>query len=353
MTAPGGETTRAIERVERLCRDHVGERPLRVALIEELRRSVGFHWYAWLLTDPETEVGSSPLADTPSLPDLPRLIRSKYLTELNRWTGLEATATSLQRTTGGALARSLVWREVLSGYGVVDVASLVFRDAHGCWGFLDLWRSEAVSPFSDRDLVHLAAIVSPITEALRRGQARTFDMATPPPVRSGPVVLVLSPELEVKAQTPETEEYLRNLVPPDGDRRPVPAGAFNVAAQLLAVEAGIDAHPPTSRVHLGGGAWLTLRAARVDTDAPSADHEIAVTMEPTSPSERRSLFARSHALSPRETELLDHLAQGADTRTIAHGLFISEHTVQDHLKSIFAKTGARNRRTLLFRLAGA
>jgi DNA-binding NarL/FixJ family response regulator len=78
-----------------------------------------------------------------------------------------------------------------------------------------------------------------------------------------------------------------------------------------------------------------------------------VTIEPSSPAERRSLFARSHALSPRETELLDHLAHGGDTRTIAAALYVSEHTVQDHLKSIFAKTGAHNRRTLLTRLAGA
>ncbi len=33
-------------------------------------------------------------------------------------------------------------------------------------------------------------------------------------------------------------------------------------------------------------------------------------------------------------------------------MFVSEHTVQDHLKSIFDKTGARNRRTLLARVNG-
>lgn len=352
MTAAGVARTRTVERVERLCGGDVSERVLRIAVIDELRCSVGFDWYAWLLTDPETEVGSSPLADTPSLPDLPRLIRAKYLTDVNRWTELGATAIALHAGTGEGRERSLVWREVLSGYGVVDVASVVFRDTYGCWGFVDLWRSEASGPFSADDLDHLTAIVGPVTEALRRRQARTFDDATPSPARSGPVVLVLSPQLEVKAQTPETEEYLRNLVPPDGDRRPVPAGAYNVAAQLLAVEAGIDHRPPMSRVHLGGGVWLTLRAARVDADGPTTDHDIAVTIETTSPSERRSLFARSHALSPRETELLDHLARGADTRTVAQELFMSEHTVQDHLKSIFAKSGAHNRRTLIARIAG-
>ena len=78
-----------------------------------------------------------------------------------------------------------------------------------------------------------------------------------------------------------------------------------------------------------------------------------MTIELTSPGERRSLYARSHGLSARETELVDLLAEGADTKSIAATLFVSEHTVQDHLKSIFAKTGTRNRRVLLARLAGA
>jgi len=34
-------------------------------------------------------------------------------------------------------------------------------------------------------------------------------------------------------------------------------------------------------------------------------------------------------------------------------MFVSQHTVQDHLKSIFAKTATRNRRTLLARALGS
>jgi hypothetical protein len=33
-------------------------------------------------------------------------------------------------------------------------------------------------------------------------------------------------------------------------------------------------------------------------------------------------------------------------------MFLSEHTVQDHLKSIFGKTGTRTRRVLLARVLG-
>ena len=34
-------------------------------------------------------------------------------------------------------------------------------------------------------------------------------------------------------------------------------------------------------------------------------------------------------------------------------MFLSEHTVQDHLKSIFAKTGTHNRRALLSLVLGS
>ena len=49
----------------------------------------------------------------------------------------------------------------------------------------------------------------------------------------------------------------------------------------------------------------------------------------------------------------DRNLTGADTRTVANTMFVSENTVQDHLKSIFRKTGTRNRRTLLSRALGA
>ena len=88
------------------------------------------------------------------------------------------------------------------------------------------------------------------------------------------------------------------------------------------------------------------------TGAAATDSDIAVTIEPASSAERADLFARAHALTRREAELLDHLVDGADTRTIANRMFVSEHTVQDRLKSMFAKAGTHNRRTLLARITG-
>ena len=317
------------------------DRELRLNLLAKLRRRVGFDAHVFLLTDPETAVGSSPVADVPAplLGPLPRLIRAKYLTATNRWTALNPGQVALL----SAVSDGDPLRALLSEHGVTDVASLVFRDRLGCWGFLDLWREGGV--FTATDARHVAEFAGPVSAVLREAQAATFVVRPLPSARPGPAVVLLSPDLEVIGQTPQTHEYLQTLVPAEHGRPPVPASAYNVAAQLLAVESEVDDHQPSARVHLAAGLWLTLRAARISSN-------IAVTIEESTPAERLDLFARASALSGRESELLAHLASGADTREIANRMFLSEHTVQDHLKSVFSKTHTRSRKALLARALG-
>jgi DNA-binding CsgD family transcriptional regulator len=356
-------TRAAVERIERICARDTDPTTLRATILDEVRQQVGFDAYAWLLTDPDSWVGAAPLAETPRLGDLPRLIRLKYLTSVNRWTVLPVGATSLLSATGGDPSRSRVWRELLHGYGLVDVASMVFRDPYGCWGFLDLWRIGAQrSAFTPEELGWLGDRGPAITAALRRSQAATFHAvarhgdsrataAWDAAGSHGPVVLLLSPDLEVLTQTAETDAYLRTLLPPDGGAPPVPAAAYNVAAQLLAIEEGVDDHPATARAHLSCGRWITLRAGRLP-GAPDGRSPIAVSIESTAPDDRAVLFARCAGLSARETEILRQLAAGADTRALAARLFLSEYTVQDHLKSIFVKTGCRTRLELIAHATG-
>ncbi len=161
----------------------------------------------------------------------------------------------------------------------------------------------------------------------------------------------MSEDLQPLTQAPQTDAYLRALLPTDAERAPVPAG--NVAAQLLAQEEGVDAHAPSARVHLRDGLWVTLRAAQMVATSTLAGASIAVSIEPTPPVERTALYARVVGLSERETELLHHLVGGSDTHELARRLFLSEHTVQDHPKSVVAKTGTNNRRVLVARATGA
>lgn len=51
----------------------------------------------------------------------------------------------------------------------------------------------------------------------------------------------------------------------------------------------------------------------------------------------------THPLTPRELEVLTHVAAGSRNREIADTLGVSEHTVSNHLSSIFHKLGVPNR----------
>jgi DNA-binding CsgD family transcriptional regulator len=56
--------------------------------------------------------------------------------------------------------------------------------------------------------------------------------------------------------------------------------------------------------------------------------------------------------SARERELVRLLLTGLDTRELATRMFISRYTVNDHLKSVFAKLGIHSRRELVTGLFG-
>lgn len=357
LVAESWARARARERIGAVVSQSADPKRLRLHVLAVLREVIDFDAYVWLLTDPVTTVGTAPLADVPCLPELPALIKAKYSTPVNRWTDLQlrkSPAGALSDAVGGELHRSLMWREVLCRYGIGDVASVVFTDQFGCWGFLDLWRNSSCGSFSAADAGFLAAAAAPLATALRHCQASTFvDPATQHRPDFGPVVLTLNDALRITSRTAASRRWLDVLLPPEGDARAIPASVYNVAAQLLAAEQGVDAHPPLARTHLADGFWLALRAARLGPDQPPANGAaIVVTIEEASAAERIELFGRAFGLSAREYQLLGLLATGSDTRRMAREMSLSEHTIQDHLKSIFAKTGAHDRVTVLSRALG-
>jgi DNA-binding CsgD family transcriptional regulator len=329
-----------LERIDTICRRHADERELRVAVLAELRSAVPFDAFAWLLTDPVTCVGSSPVAEVPVISDLPGVIRAKYLSTVNRWTSLApGVAATLVGSSGADRRGSDPWCSMLSAYGIFDVASVVLRDAAGCWGFIDLWRRSG--PFEPDECDTLGALCGVVIPALRRAQLSTFETASSRDV-DGPAVLLLTDDLAVVGQTERSGHYLRALLPADAGRAAVPAAALNVAAQ----------RPAQARVHVPGRSWMTTSAARVTAASPDGP-TIAVSIEPTPPGKRASLYARIAGLTGRETDVFDSVVAGHDTRHAAGILAISEHTLQDHLKAIFAKTYTDSRRLLIARATGA
>jgi DNA-binding CsgD family transcriptional regulator len=85
----------------------------------------------------------------------------------------------------------------------------------------------------------------------------------------------------------------------------------------------------------------------LDRDLRSVSSTAAVTLRAASASETSCLLCRAYALTQREREVVAAIVDGLDTRAVSTRLFISQHTVQDHLKSVFGKIGIHSRRELL------
>ncbi|QCO97690.1 LuxR family transcriptional regulator [Arthrobacter sp. 24S4-2] len=364
--------SRSLERIALLCGSSLEDHELRAEVLSELGSIVPFTWFAWPLTDPETCTGVSPMARIPCPQELPALIRLKYVTSPGRWTSLLAgaePAVTLQTATGGDPDRSPLWSGILRRYDVADVLSTVFADSHGCWGWLDLWRSADERLFTDLETKHLAAAAPIVAAGLRGSRAARMRRDSQPgredqehpddsdhrlahhrrlPASGLPqqAVLTLDAGLAITGRSASAADWLALLQPGPRPYEAVPAEVFNVAAQLLAREAGVDSHAASARVPIGLGQWAVLRSFRMDVGR-GGEAPLAVTIQECPAAERLEVFARCFGLTPRQRSLLGLAAGGLDTAALAAALGISPYTVQDQFKAVFAACGVRSRNALL------
>ncbi|MET4095611.1 LuxR family transcriptional regulator [Arthrobacter sp. UYCu712] len=355
---------RSLERIGKLCGAALEDHELRRQALDELAVIVPFSAYAWPLSDPESATGVSPMARIPCPEELPELIRLKYLTPAGRWTALmgqRRPAMSLLAATGGEPSRSLLWDRLLRRFGVTDMLSTVFADKYGCWGWLDLWRSGAGGGFPEAETAYLGAAAPLLAGGLRRSRAAqcrrdAADGAAPQAARRTlpeQAVLTLDEGMAVLGQTASAGEWLELLQRGPRPYQGVPAEVLNVAAQLLAREAGVDSHPAMSRVPVGSGDWALLRstrmdsATRIDGGRSRAAPPLAVTIQVCPAADRLEVFARCFALTGQQRRLLVLAVGGLNTAGLAAALRISPYTVQDQFKAVFAACGVRSRSALL------
>jgi DNA-binding CsgD family transcriptional regulator len=122
---------------------------------------------------------------------------------------------------------------------------------------------------------------------------------------------------------------------------------------LQSVAAAVSQSPSgtaKARMRDASGAWVTLRAAPlIDGESPG---RILVTVEPAPEDDVVTLMLHAYALTGREQQICREVLAGHGTGDIADRLHLSVYTVQDHLKSVFAKVGVRSRRELTGVLRG-
>ena len=77
---------------------------------------------------------------------------------------------------------------------------------------------------------------------------------------------------------------------------------------------------------------------------------MAVTLAPASAAELEPLRLALYDLTPREREVARLLIRGESNDEIARALWISRHTVKDHVKAVYAKLRVASRAELSAKL---
>jgi DNA-binding CsgD family transcriptional regulator len=343
--ATARERSRCRDRLTRLSESSLDAEAIQREAIADLRRVIGFDQWCWPCADPQSLVPLSGIADHGYGLGLARALELEYsgadIASMGELARRPHPVASLSAETGGDLARSPRWDEVLRAAGIGDEAVLACRDALGCWGWIKAYRDSADRDFAPEDLELLVQVGPSLGSALRRkiGGAAAGTGAAP----TDPAVVVLDRDLRPVSWTAGARGWIAMLPLADlfAMLGMLPAAVYPAAALARSTATAGQAHALERGVD---GRWVKIEAAPLDGDD---DGRIAVVVRGAAPAETHELLCRAYALTLRERELVAALVAGLDTRAVTEQLFISRHTVQDHLKSIFAKVGVHSRRELL------
>jgi DNA-binding CsgD family transcriptional regulator len=253
---------------------------------------------------------------------------------------------TLHEATGGDPSRSRGWREHVEPYGAEQELLVALRARTGeAWGMLGLYREPGQPEFDPDELEFLRAMAPHLAEGARRGLL--VGEASEPDRPDAPGLVVLDPDWSVESLTPGVERWLCEL--PDGDweaQGKLPPAVLAVAGRALRTAENRDApgEVALARVLSSEGRWIVLHGASLVADGA---RRAAVIIEPAHPARISPLLMSAYGLTDREQDVTRLVLRGDSTAQIAGELCVSAHTVQQHLKSVFEKTGVRSRRELV------
>ncbi len=183
-----------------------------------------------------------------------------------------------------------------------------------------------------------------LAEGARRGLLA--GEAADPDGPEAPGLVVLREDWSVESLTPGVEQWLAEL--PDGDweaHERLPPLVLAVAGRALrtAENAETPGEIALARVLSRAGRWVVLHGAAL---VGNGTLRVSVIVEPAHPARISTLLLAAYRLTEREQDVTRLVLQGNSTGEIAEHLAVSAQTVQQHLKSVFDKTGVRSRREL-------
>jgi DNA-binding CsgD family transcriptional regulator len=299
----------------------------------------------WHTVDPETLTETTSYLENLS-PDNRGASEIEYLRDdFNKFASLARAATHsgiLSEATGGDVRRSRRYHALLEPNGLQSELRVSFVADGACWGSLGLFRA------GPRDFdAEEAQFVHDVAAALGRAfRAALFQALRRGGEALAPGLVLLDIQRRVQAMTPAASAWLGRLGW-DGDAGlgRLPYAVYTVADQASRVAS--SGGTAVARVPVSSGGCVELHASLAEG---VTSRSVAVILDAPKPASIAPLVAHAYRLTDREREVTQLVLEGGGTSEIAERLGISPYTVQQHLKTVFAKAGVNSRRQLTARV---
>ena len=313
---------------------------------ERLKRTVPFDGACWHTLDPGSDlITQHHLQDLPDR--FPVLANNEYAVhDVNKFEQLARAprkAATISEATGGHPERSARFRELLTPAGVGPELRSAFVADGATWGALILVRRAGRPEFQDHEVALLSDASSMFARAVRRGliaEACHSGAALP----DAPGVIELDAAGELIRASSSAEPLLAELSgdTPEAGVRSAAVHAIASATREVIATAGLagTASLPSSVIKTPAGSWLVLHGGLLGSPRSG---EVALFIQRAHPTLVAPLLLKAYGLTAREQEVTQLVLRGATTLQAAHQLAVSPHTIGDHMKAIFDKTGARTR----------
>ncbi|HEY4021217.1 MAG TPA: helix-turn-helix transcriptional regulator [Pseudonocardiaceae bacterium] len=360
---PSAARTTAVRDIERICAQDLDSLALRTQVAARISSAVERDAMCIATIDPETLLLTGAISDGLPADGFAIAAYNEYLVEdVHKFSTLARSRRVvgiLSEATGEDPGVSHRFRSVLRTVEARYELRAAFVADGQCWGAITMLRTGGRTDFTRQDADLLQAVSAPIAIALRRAARRpgagtgvTFDS-------TGAGVLILGRDDQLLTVNDAARRWLDEFEHTVGGPR-LPLAVHAVAESVRARTRAATSPGPGcekqahARVRAMSGRWLTLQASSMEASADSAtgSGNIAVVIDAAPTSDIAQLLMLAYALTPRERQVLQQIIAGAPSAAIAAQLHVSRHTVQDHLKAIFAKVGVRSRGGLVAHVLG-
>jgi DNA-binding CsgD family transcriptional regulator len=324
----------------------LGLSDLHAAAIERIGRDVSTELTCWATIDPETLVISTMTSGENRIPLEygPLLADAEYSADEQHTFAAMARrkelVSRLSDRTLGEQAHSARFQNVWRPLGMDQELRVLFLSDGACWGAAGMVRRGR--DFTDREVEYLTAVAPAIAGATRLAVRSEVDGRSN---GSRPAIVVLGSRGELRSATPEAQSWRERL-------DEIEPGRFMLIMLIMARGVRSSATGGfRARIRDARGQWALMQASTlIDGEG---DDQIAVTIDAVAGEQLTGMLLTAYGLSPREREVCQEVIAGHPTTHIAQHLYVTPNTVQDHLKSVFAKMGVRSRGELVARLQPA